>query len=243
MDNLKLLYPDADIIDNKIIIKITNDVSAMFNIDIENHEYIAWDSKGQDHTDKLTQAIADIKIIQHKPEDKLILILQSFRDSFGKIAGFETTTIDENDIDLPTYDGTADKLWSVLKSKFNVDTNRKLKIYTYGTIFLFDAPKDCQRIFNSSILRGSHANLPEKYGLSYKSLLKLRGTSLKVQQEVRGAELYKTFIEEVVSAIETENLHTIGIICRAGHHRSVSCAEMLLHLYPNRTVDHLTMQL
>ncbi len=243
MDNLKIAYPNANIKDNILIIEVLDDISVMFNItDIENNEYHAWDTRGVNYTEKLKQAIADVQIIPHTEKDKLVLILQYFKDSFSKIAGFDTNTINENDVDFPKYDGLTDSLWPVLKHKFNVNTERILKIYTYGTTFMLEPPKDCQKIFNSSILRGSHSNAPEKFGLSYKSLLKLRGTSLKVQKEVRGAELYRSFMEEIVANIEGNNLHVIAIICRAGHHRSVSCAEMLIHLYPNRIVKHLTIE-
>ena len=241
MDNLKLIYPDADIVDDKIIIKVVGDVSVMFNIDIENNEYHAWDLKGTNHTEKLKQAIIDVNSIPHDEENKLALILQYFKDNFNKTILLNSDTINENDIDFPEYDGTVDILWNLFKKQFNVNTKRNLKIYTYGTTYMLDPPKDCQQIFDSSILRGSHSNPPEKYGIPYKSLLKLRGTSLKVQQEIRGGELYKSFMSNIVNNIETNDLHTIAIVCKFGRHRSVSCAEMLVHLYPNRTVDHLTI--
>ena len=214
----------------------------MFHENIQNNEYNAWNNKGEDLTDRLSQAIADVELLPHQSEDKLILIVQSFVDSFGKIAGFDTQILEENDIDFPCYDGKSDKLWDILRIKYNVNTTRKLHIYTYGTRFWFDTIAGCQRTFDSAILRGSLASVQkEQEKLSYKSLLKLRGTSLKVQEEVRGAQLFRPFMEQIVSSIEASNLNTIAITCRAGHHRSVSCAEMLIHLYPNRTVEHLTI--
>ena len=242
MDNLKLSYPDMIESNNLIFINI-NDINVMFGTDLENiekYEYNAWDTKGNDYTSKLTQAICDVKKIPHNPKDNIILILQYFKDSLGVIAGFDTNTLSdiENDVNLSPYDGKSDLIWSVMKNKYNVNIDRYLKIYTYGTTFIFDAPKDCQHIFNASILKGS---AKENIGLSYKSLLKLRGTSLKVQYEVRHAVMFTQFIEEIISKIEKENLKTIAIICRAGHHRSVACAEMLIHMYQNRIVEHLTI--
>lgn len=241
MDQLIAAYPDAVINRDNLTIEVSSGIFVMCNLDIENHEYNSWDLKGNNLTQKVKHAIDDVNLVPHTKENKLVLILQHVRDGFRKIAGFDTKTIEENDVDFPEYDVTTDLIWQHLEKKFSVNTERKLNIVTYGTTFILDTPKKCQKVFNSAILRGSYANAPEKFSLAYKSLLKLRGTSKKVQWEVRGAELFKSFMEEVVKSIEENNLTTIGIICRAGHHRSVSCAEMLVHLYPNRTVEHLTL--
>lgn len=241
MEKLKIAYPDAYLQGDFIIIDIIDGVTVMFREDIENNEYNAWDNKGTDLTDKLKKAIDDVNNLPYKQEDKLVLIFEFFRDSFGKIAGFNTDMVERNDFDFPKYDGKNDKVWEILKIKYNVNVDRKLHIYTYGTTFMFHPPKNCQMVFNSCVLRGSQANKPEKFGLGYKSLLKLRGTNLKVQQEVRGAKLFIPFMEDLVANIEDNDLDKIAIVCRAGHHRSVSCAEMLGHLYPNRTVEHLTI--
>jgi RNase adaptor protein for sRNA GlmZ degradation len=116
-----------------------------------------------------------------------------------------------------------DDIWLYLKNKFNVKTDRKLHIITCGTQFILDVPKQCQKVFNSAILRNDNT---DRKSPSFKALLKLRGTSSKIQQEVRDGKLFKNFMENVVQEIEDNNLATIGIICRAGHHRSVACAEM-----------------
>jgi hypothetical protein len=241
MDQLIVAYPDAVINGDNITIEVDSGIFVMCNLNIESYEYNSWDLKGNDLTQKVKQAINYINLVPYTKENKLVLILQYVRDSFRRIAGFNTKIIEENDVDFPEYDVTTDLIWQQLAKKFSVSTERKLHIITYGTIFILDTPKQCQKVFNSAILRGSYANTPEKFSLAYKSLLKLRGTSKKVQWEVRGAELFKSFMEEVVKSIEKNNLTTIGIVCRAGYHRSVSCAEMLIHLYPNRTVKHLTL--
>ena len=62
----------------------------------------------------------------------------------------------------------------------------------------------------------------------------MRGTDLQIQREVRECSIFEDFISNIVSDIEKRDLHVIAIICRAGHHRSVACAEMLIHLYKNR---------
>jgi RNase adaptor protein for sRNA GlmZ degradation len=88
------------------------------------------------------------------------------------------------------------------------------------------------------VLRGSH----KKHSTEFKELVKLRGTELQIQQEIRECPIFYEFVEDIVKDIESKNLHTIAITCRAGHHRSVACAEMFVHLYENRTVDHLTIK-
>ena len=58
--------------------------------------------------------------------------------------------------DIQTYDYEHDNFWNKLKNKYNVNTDRNLHIYTFGTVYLFDSPKNCQEIYKASILRGSH---------------------------------------------------------------------------------------
>lgn len=46
----------------------------------------------------------------------------------------------------------------------------------------------------------------------------------------------------IVTTVEQEDLHFIGIFCTAGHHRSVACGELLLkHVYPKAKLIHLTL--
>jgi RNase adaptor protein for sRNA GlmZ degradation len=74
-------------------------------------------------------------------------------------------------------------------------------------------------------------------------LAKLRGTNLKVQQEIRETDMFETVMQDIVEEIETHNLSYIAICCNRGHHRSVACAEMLKYLYSNAEVNHLTVSL
>lgn len=53
IEELKLEYETITIEnDNITIINIVDDISLTFNIDIENNEYFAWDSKGKDYPSK-----------------------------------------------------------------------------------------------------------------------------------------------------------------------------------------------
>jgi hypothetical protein len=129
-----------------------------------------------------------------------------------------------------------------MKTKYNVNVNRKLKILTYGTRFEpgLDLTKyKIQETFNATVLRGGQ----EKNNLTFKLLIKLRGDDPRIQQEVRHAVLFESFVENIILNVETRNLERISIVCRAGHHRSVSCSEMLIHLYPLIKMKHLTINM
>ena len=135
------------------------------------------------------------------------------------------------------YNGKTDMFWKILHNKYDVNVNRKLKIYTYGTNKSLPSQKGCQMIFDASILRGNQVNITEK------TLLKMRGTNLILQQVIRTSLLFNGFINDIVENIEKNDYSVISIICKAGHHRSVACAEMLKNLYQNCTTTHLTIDL
>jgi hypothetical protein len=245
MNKLFCQYPNLCNTNDVIMIEPINGTFLMFSEDIEHSEYNAWNTKGDNLTEKLTSAIEEVKTMKYNSDDKLVLIIQCFLDMLCDIAGFNNNGIQhENDIDLPPYDGANDKLWNILKNKYSVNTNRMLHVYTYGSRFIFEPPKDCRSdcVFDASILRGSVVDKSNAANtISIKSLSKLRGTSLKVQEEIRGAKLFVQFITKLVERIELENLSVISITCKAGHHRSVACAEMLNYLYPNIIITHLTI--
>ena len=144
--------------------------------------------------------------------------------------------------ELPVYDGIKDYFWDKMKTKYNVDVNRKLKILTYGTRFepgLDLAKYKIQETFNATVLRGGQ----EKNNLTFKLLIKLRGNDARIQKEVRDAVLFESFVENIILNVETRNLERIAIICKAGRHRSVSLSEMLLNLYPKLKMKHLTINM
>jgi len=135
------------------------------------------------------------------------------------------------------YNGAEDPLWESLRPLI-VDPNRSLKISTWGTRFILpdvpsDQPKGVQEIFDASHLRGKRS----------KATIKLRGTDPILQKTVRDCPGFETFLRRIVTEVETKDLRHIGVICRGGHHRSVTVAELLIFLYPQRTVDHLTIDL
>ncbi len=209
-----------------------------------------WDSNGGDHTDKLTLAINDVKFIDHHKDNHkdnhidhhkdnyIKLILKYFIENFSNVSGFiskkDCGSHHENKVE---YNGKTDIFWHILHNIYDVNVNRKLKIYTYGTNKSSPPQKGCQMIFDASILQGNQVNITEK------TLLKMRGTNLILQQVIRTSLLFNGFINNIVENIKKNNYSVISIICKAGHHRSVACAEMLKNLYQNCTTTHLTIDL
>jgi len=50
-------------------------------------------------------------------------------------------------------------------------------------------------------------------------------------------------MKNIVKTVERDNCKLIGIYCRAGHHRSVACAELLKRfVYINSNIHHLTIK-
>lgn len=145
---------------------------------------------------------------------------------------------------ITNYVGKNDVLWQNLSTKYNIDTTKQLKIYTFGSRFagrlsetdrakLFDKFDEVIKMFDASVLYSKDTTFD-------KLLYKLKGTDLAIQQSMKTTEIFDSFIEDIVKEIEDNNLDKIAIYCNAGHHRSVACAEMLKNLYLNVEVEHLT---
>lgn len=235
-DNILKSFPKSTYNNRVYTIPITKKIT--LSIDSNLKDIYAWDDKGTDYSEKITSIIKQIKPSE---KDKILIFAQLFKDLFFEIAGMNYTN-SEILKELPLYDGTIDKFWSKMKIKYNVDTTRILKIITYGTKFEpgLDLTKyNIQNTFNAIVLRGGK----EKNNLTFKLLIKLRGNDKRIQQEVRDAVLFESFVENIISEIETNNLERIAIICRAGHHRSNAVAEMLVHLYPSIKIKHLTINM
>lgn len=247
MNALLDAYPNASYNNGIINLQPIPDIYMMFNENIFNKDYHAWNKKGESLTHKLEYSIKEIEMNHSNNDNKLIIVVKKFIELLENpneynIINSPNDLLDESKINFPNYNGLIDPLWNNLKLKYNAQINRQIHIYTYGTNFFFDNLENCSHFFDSAILRGSIAkNQKNKNSVIYKSLLKLNGLSLKVQEEVRGADMFEKFIEKIVSIVEKYDLRVIAITCRAGHHRSVSCAEMLKFLYVNRTVKHLTI--
>lgn len=228
------LYQGTTQYDDVFVVPVVEDIT--ISIKRDGTEGSSWDTKGNDYTARLKDVIKYVEYNPHTKDDKLLLILQHFRDTFfGGVAGLEITGDDS--IPISPYEGSKDYVWNQLKSSYNVDTDRRLRIVTYGTAYIHEKPKKIQRVFNAAVLRGTVT----KRSPLQKKLIKLRGTDYRLQQSIRDTALFVKFINQVVKEIEQDDLQRVAIICRAGHHRSVACAEMLRHLYNNVVIKHLTI--
>lgn len=152
---------------------------------------------------------------------------QLFLDTEQNVAGFEA------DEDTPVLQENAIDFWPWLQTK--ADSNRDLRVETYGNKFArFKHYTGVQRRFNALVINSSK---PKHVDLRH-----ARGTHREVQKCVESGKRFQEVMTNIVETVERENLETIGIYCRAGHHRSVACAELLKrHIYPKADVRHLTI--
>ncbi len=244
MKQLLTQYPESYIEEGFATIPLVRDVKLMIKLDCS--EAYAWDDHGTAYDsilDEIRGEVLQTNSIncQRDINHAILLIVQRFRDSFGRVAGFDCSEEDTggNEIfhSLPLYDPTKDPFWLQMKQRHKVQNERSLKIFTYGKRYIFHPPKGTEKIFDAEVIRGS----ADKKSLTWKILIKLRGTSPQIQYEQREARLFELFVEEIIEMIEKEDLHVIAIICKAGHHRSVAIAEMLKNLYINGITKHLTI--
>jgi|SaaInlStandDraft_4_1057021.scaffolds.fasta_scaffold01355_3 hypothetical protein len=230
-------YDATEYIDHTLI-KINDDINVVLYSDIDGDYHYAWNNKKEDETltEKLLESIKYVKNMKLNANDDMdVLILKYFTDYFTDTPGFDMAGND-NLIDIEDYVGSNDVFWKKLQIRHKVNMERHLKVYTYGTTFTFEPPKGCQAIYNACIIRSKIDNKDLR-----KKLSKLRGTDKKIQTEVRSSAAFESFVGDIVRDIEHNNYNTIAVICRAGHHRSVACAEMLANIYPNRKVHHLNI--
>jgi len=238
LDNIKLLYPNYKYDNGILTVFVRDDICVI--LDEQLVECYAYDKNGKNFSHKLNNIVNFVNKL-NAPANKFCTILQYFCDNFYIVPG---VNIDYTDVNPNTnylnYDGNNDFFWSMMKEKYNININRKLHIITYGINFIQKTPTMCQKIYNAGMLR-----LENKKGceLSMNYYMKQRGTCTLIQEQVRCSLLFTTLMESIINDIETNNFDCIGIICYAGHHRSVACAEMLKHLYINITCNHLTINL
>lgn len=244
---IKNKYKNVLIYENFLLVNIPIDENLVFYFDKNIDESYSWcftkKNKKNEELDmeknlKLMESINYYKSLDKDEDNKILKFLDDYEKKFIRY-----DKLDDELFTFPEYDGNKDKLWIKLKDKYNVTTKRKIKIITWGDVFINDVPKECEKIFDASILRGSLTKKlrTEKQERELKELRKMRGINLKIQEEIRGADLFEMFMMDIVETVEKKNLNTIGIFCSRGHHRSVACAEMLVWIYHDRICKHLTI--
>lgn len=236
LEEIKEIYPNATYDNFTYTIEILKNIFCFITSDFD---ICMWQESNYE------DIICFDDILQDLPQmtnDNLLEVLEIIKKRIlfdnTYAAGFDMNE-DAEIQEFQPYDPTKDIFWNNVINKCNIDRNRKLHIYTYGDQYLTNSPKKSQQKFNASILRSEF----KRNKTMIKELRKLRGTNPKLQQEIRQSKLFENFVFDIIKTIENNNLTCISIFCRAGHHRSVACAEMLKNLYNNATIEHLTIDL
>jgi hypothetical protein len=116
--------------------------------------------------------------------------------------------------------------------KITHDENRKILIYVWGRKKRNFLHHKVDHNFNAAVLYG------RKEGTNWT----LDGRSEEIRIAVRKCPDYNHFMQFMVNTIEKKDCYTIGINCRAGRHRSVTCAWDLLHTYyPQSEIIYLEL--
>lgn len=146
-----------------------------------------------------------------------------FEEEANNDAGFN---LDVNETSV------SDNFYSFLKSR--ADVGRSIIIETFGNKYA-KFKNYPHRKFNALVI---NSRKPKNVDLK-----KARGTDIEVQKCVESGTRFEEVMSNMVTVIERENLNIVGIYCRAGHHRSVACAELLKqHIYKDANINHLTIK-
>lgn len=147
-----------------------------------------------------------------------------FEQEAADAAGFGGAADEE--IDRTTF-------WEFLAKQAKND--RPLVIETFGNKFKqYKNYTGVQKKFNALVICSAK---PKNVDLRH-----ARGTDPEIQKSVQSGRRFEEVIANIVKTVEREQLECIGIYCRAGHHRSVACGELLKkHVYTLATVRHLTI--
>jgi hypothetical protein len=165
--------------------------------------------------------------IPHEQIPKYIII--TLCADIYNTAGFEEETEDNINI---SKKAPIDTFWIDICK--NINTQRQLTIVSFGNKYSgFDAL--CKTFDKTFSALHVNSKIPKGADLRY-----VRGTNNKIQRAVRSGSGFEFLITAIVNTIEKNNYNNIGIFCRAGHHRSVACVELLkTHIYKNAIVKHI----
>jgi len=219
---------ELELYDGLIFISLSlNDIPYYFEIYSDSHMSIYSDS--QNYASFVTDTMGSLPEISSVSIP--MFIINQFIDSLSvDSAGFDDS--DDECKDDFIYKNMKD-FWKHVKSIANTD--RSITVTSFGNKYKnFDTVKksfDCS--FNALHVRSS------KKGLN---LSKLRGTGDEVQRNVEQGKGFCDFIIELVTKVEKNDYSNIGIFCKAGHHRSVACVELLVkYVYKKGIVHHLNL--
>ncbi len=225
---------ESHLYDDFIFVNFTiND--EIYYCEITDEAHVKIYTESNDFTKIINNIIKYIPSIL-SPRSVPAFIINQFIDQIIEIvelssAGFDEMSDSDNDYNCKDLI----QFWKNLQSSSNI--NRNINITSFGNKYKgFESTKNSFDIsFNALCVRSKM-----KKGMN---LSKLRGTDVEVQQIVNRGKGFCDFITHIVHKIETHNYTNIGIFCRAGHHRSVSCVELLKkHIYKKAHVNHLNLK-
>ena len=115
------------------------------------------------------------------------------------------------------------------------DKTRQLKIYVWGRRRRKKVPGqyNIDHNFNACVLHG------KKSGVDWRK----DGREDAIRNAVMKGRLFPSFMETMVKYIESEDMHSIGINCSKGRHRSVTCAIVLkTYFFPETEIVFLELK-
>jgi hypothetical protein len=162
------------------------------------------------HREHLSESITDIMAIMREVIDWYDDVSDTDEDI---VDGFTNHVEDADEITpLPKVDH---------------DANRELSIYVWGRKHRTRLHHKVDHNFNAAVLHG------KKAGTDWT----LDGRSECIRTAVMKCKGFNNFMKVMVETIEKLNCSAIGINCRAGRHRSVTCAFILqMHYYPKTLI-------
>jgi hypothetical protein len=159
----------------------------------------------------------------HSKNDKIKDKHESLSESINDIMAVMRELIDwflndDEDVVDGFTNGGEEKIARPLP-KITHDEKRKLIIYVWGRKKRKFLHHKVDHNFNAAVLHG------RKEG---------------IRNAVRKCPDYNHFIQVMVNTIEKKDCHIVGVNCRAGRHRSVTCAwDLLNEYYPDSEIVYM----
>jgi hypothetical protein len=195
------------------------------NINFEIYDYSLikayYDKDYSDEVKEIINGLIDI-------DPKLIprYVIETLSSDIYDTSGFTESKEDECEYELD------DSFFEEMRSIAN--RSRKIKIESFGNKYSgFETL--CKKYDKTFSALQVNNKIPK--GVSLKTE---RGTNDYIQRVVRSGRGFEYLFRAIVETIEKNNHDTIGVYCRAGHHRSVAVVEMLKkYVYKNADIKHL----
>jgi len=189
-----------------------------------------FDQNGIEYRDKVEELIKESFREEIFSNNVPLYVLKTFIEDYLDCAGFG---LDGNASDCEDMDLSKDPFWKYIKDLYKVKEDRLLQIHTFGNKYKKFASwkNDTDKSFGAFV----ESKKP-------KNLRNMRGTDEGIQKTVRSGKKFELIMANIVREVEGQNMKTIGIFCRAGHHRSVACGELLKkYVYTKAKITHKTI--